>query len=197
MRGREMGVAASQKTTSDQIAPGMTLTLEGEVYRVESSVKVSVAKGVPFMKTKLRNLITEELIEKNFKLDQAIEEVGLHERTLEFLYLEGKAYLFLDIDELEEVLVSAQVVGDKVNYLKEGTQVKTKFYGKTIFSVELPQFLELMVAKTEPLKSNVSVSNPSKLATLETGAKVEVPLFVEVGDIIKVDTQLGEYIQRI
>ncbi|MEM7174431.1 MAG: elongation factor P [Chlamydiota bacterium] len=192
-----MGTAADQKTTSDQISPGMTLSLDGDIYRVESSVKVSVAKGVPFMKTKLRNLVTEELVGKNFKLDQPIQEVSLHEQTLEFLYLEGKAYLFLDIDELEEILVSAKVVGDKVSYLKEGTQVKAKFYGKIIFSVELPQFLELMVAKTEELKSKVSVSNPSKLATLETGAKVEVPLFVEVGDIIKVDTHLGEYIQRI
>lgn len=188
---------SSQKSTSDQISPGMTLSLDKEVYRVESSVKVSVAKGVPFIKTKLRNLVTDAIIEKNFKLDQPIEEVSLHERTLEFLYLEGKSYLFLDIDELEEVLVSTKVVSEKVSYLKEGIQVKAKFYGKTIFSIELPQFLELLVAKTEELRSKVSVSNPSRLGTLETGAKVEVPLFIEVGDIIKVDTHLGEYIQRI
>ena len=192
-----MKEVTQQKSTSEHISPGMTLSLDQEVYRVESSVKVSVPKGVPFIKTKLRNLVTEDLIEKNFKIDQAIEEVSLHERSLEFLYLEGKSYLFLDIDELEETLVSNQVVGEKVNYLKEGIRVKAKFYGKTIFSIELPQFLELMVAKTEELKSKVSVSNPSKLATVETGAKVEVPLFIEVGDIIKIDTHIGEYIQRI
>ncbi|NGX51433.1 MAG: Elongation factor P [Chlamydiae bacterium] len=184
-------------TTSNQISPGMTLSIDGKIYRVEFSVKVTVAKGVPFIKTKLKNLITDEVVEKNFKLDQEIEEVTLSERRIEFLYLEGKNYLFLDIDELNEVLVSSQVVGDKVNYLKEGTLIKAMFYGETIFSVELTQFLELMVIKLEEIKAKVSVSSASKIAILETGAKVEVPLFIEVGDNIKVDTHIGEYVQRI
>ena len=184
-------------TTSNQISPGMTLSLDGKIYRVEFSVKVTVAKGVPFIKTKLKNLMSDEVIEKNFKLDQSVEEVTLSERRLEYLYLEGKDYLFLDIDHLEEVLVSTEVVGDKVSYLKEAIQIKAMFYGETIFSIELPQFLELMVIKLEDLKSKVSVSNASKIAILETGAKVEVPLFIEMGDIIKVDTHIGEYVQRI
>ncbi|MCB1106886.1 MAG: elongation factor P [Chlamydiia bacterium] len=183
--------------TSNQISPGTTLSLDGKIYRVETSVKVTVAKGVPFIKTKLKNLMSDEVIEKNFKVDQAIEEVTLSERRLEFLYLEGKDYLFLDIDELCEVLVATDVVGDKVNYLKEGIQIKAMFYGDTIFSIELPQFLELMVIKLEDIKSKVSVSSASKYGILETGAKVEVPLFIEVGDVIKVDTHIGEYVQRI
>ena len=184
-------------TTSNQISPGTTLSLDGKIYRVETSVKVTVAKGVPFIKTKLKNLMSDEVIEKNFKLDQAIEEVTLNERGLEFLYLEGKNYLFLD-DQLDKVLVSADVVGDKVHYLKEGIELKAMFYGETIFSIELPQFLELMVVNIEDAKSKVSVSSASsKVAILETGAKIEVPLFIEVGDVIKVDTHLGEYVQRI
>ena len=94
-------------------------------------------------------------------------------------------------------MVSSDVVGEKVNYLKEGIQIKAMFYGSAIFSIELPQFLELMIVKLEDMKSKVSVSSASKIAILETGAKVEVPLFIEVGDIIKVDTHLGEYVQRI
>ena len=184
-------------TTSNQISPGMTLSIDGKIYRVELSVKVTVAKGVPFIKTKLKNLMSDEVIEKNFKLDQEVEEVTLTERRLEFLYLEGKDYLFLDIDDLNEAFVPSAVVGDKVNYLKEGIQIKSMFYGDTIFSIELPQFLELMIVKLEELKSKVSVSNASKVAILETGAKVEVPLFIEVGDVIKVDTHIGEYVQRI
>jgi len=184
-------------TTSNQISPGMTLSIGGKIYRVEHSVKVTVAKGLPFIKTKLKNLMSDEVIEKNFKLDQSVKEVTLSERRLEYLYLEGKGYLFLDIDHLEEILVSTSVVGEKVSYLKEGIQIKAMFYGDTIFSIELPQFLELMIVKTEDLKSKVSVSNASKIAILETGAKVEVPLFIEVGDIIKVDTHIGEFVQRI
>lgn len=182
---------------SNQINPGMTISLDGKIYRVESSVKVTVAKGVPFIKTKLKNLVTEEVIEKNFKVDQSVDEVALLERVLEFLYMEGKEYLFLNIEDLEQVLVPASVIADKVNYLKEGIQIKALFYGETIFSIELPQFLELMIVKTEPLPSKLAMSNSGKFAILETGAKIEVPLFVESGDIVKVDTQKGEYIQRV
>jgi elongation factor P len=181
-------------TTANQITPGMTLNIDGKIYRVESSVKVTVAKGTPFVKTKLRNLVTEEVIEKSFKLDASVQEVSLIERALEFLYPEGKEYLFLDIGNLEQVLVSSGVLAEKVNYLKEGIQVKAMFYGETIFGVELPQFLEIMVVKTEPQPSGASAT---KKAVLETGAKVDVPLFIEGGDVIKVDTHAGEYIQRV
>jgi elongation factor P len=180
-------------TTANQITPGMTLNLDGKIYRVESSVKVTVAKGVPFIKTKLRNLINEDVIEKSFKLDQPVQEVSLIERNLEFLYPEGKEYLFLDIGNLEQVLVPAAILTDRVHYLKEGIQVKAMFYGDSIFGVELPQFLEIMVVKTEASGPGASV----KKAVLETGAKLDVPLFIEGGDVIKVDTQVNEYIQRV
>lgn len=184
-------------TTANQITPGMTLNFDGKIYRVESSVKVTAAKGLPFIKTKLRNLITDETIEKNFKLDQTVQEVSLLERTLEFLYPEGKEYLFLDIGNLEQIVVPPNVLSDKVNFLKEGTQVKALFYGDTIFAIELPQFLEIMVVKTDAATEAQNRSGTTKKAVLETGAKMEVPLFIESGDVIKVDTQTNEYIQRV
>jgi len=184
-------------TTSNQITPGMTISFDGKVFRVESSVKVSVARGVPFVKTKLIDLMSDEIVEKNFKEGQAINEVTLEEQRLEYLYMEEKNYLFLNIDNLQVVTVTPEVISDKVNYLKEGIQLKAFFYGETIFSVELPQFLELMVVKTETPEANVAVANAEKVAILETGAKVEVPLFIESGDIVKIDTHVGEYIQRV
>ena len=184
-------------TSSNQMSPGMTISLDGKIYRVESCVKVTVAKGNPFIKAKLKNLMNEEMVEKNFKLGQPITEVALAERKLEFLYLEGKDYLFLDVGNLEQVLVPSRVIGDKVNYLKEGIELKAMFYGDSIFSVELPQFLELMVVKTESSEKAAHVANSVKTAILETGAKIEVPLFIESGDIVKVDTQTSEYIQRV
>lgn len=183
-------------TTANQISPGMTLNIEGKIFRIESSVKVTVAKGNPFVKTKLRNLLTDEIIEKNFKLDQTVQEVSLVERNLEFLYPEGTEYLFLDIGNLEQVLVPAHILGGKVHFLKEGIQVLAMFYGDTIFSVDLPQFLEIMVVKTENSESSLG-TNATKSAVLETGAKISVPLFIESGDVIKVDTQVNEYIQRV
>jgi len=184
-------------TTANQISPGMTLNIDGKVFRVESSVKVTVAKGTPFVKTKLRNLLNDEIIERNFKIDQPVQEVSLVERTLEFLYPESKEYLFLDIGNLEQVLVPAVILGDKVHYLKEGIAVTATFYGDTIFSVDLPQFLEIMVVKTENADQAASGSGAMKSAVLETGAKISVPLFIESGDVIKVDTQVNEYIQRV
>jgi len=184
-------------TMTNQLAPGMTISLDGKIYRVESSVKVTVAKGVPFVKTKLKDLMSEDVVEKNFKLNQPVQDVSLAERRLEYLYLEGKDYLFLDIGNLEQVLVPSQVIGDKVNYLKEGTELKAMFYGSSIFSVELPQFLELIVIKTEEGQSVSHVANATKVAILETGARVEVPMFVESGDIVKIDTQTNEYVQRV
>ncbi|MCH9704042.1 MAG: elongation factor P [Chlamydiae bacterium] len=175
---------------TSQLSPGMILTVDKKLFRVESCVKVTAPKGPPFMKVKLRNLATEKVVERNFKMDQEVEEVTLDERRLEYLYLEGKDYCFLDVGNLDQVAVAPDVVGDKANYLKEGVELEATFYGERVFSVELPQFLELMVAKSEG-------GGQSKQAVLETGASVEVPPFIEAGDVIKVDTRTNEYIQRV
>lgn len=174
----------------------MTLSLNNKLYRVESCVKVTVPKGTPFIKTKLRDLVSQDLVEKNFKLNQPITDVSLVERKLEYLYMEGKDYLFLDIGNLDQVLIPSTIIGTKVSYLKEGVDLKAAFYGTTVFSVELPQFLELLVVKTEQGDAK-SIAAGTKLAMLETGAKIEVPPFIEAGDIIKVDTKTDEYIQRV
>lgn len=181
---------------SNNITPGMTLSINGKLYRVLSSVKVTVPKGTPFIKTKLCDLSTNDQVEKSFKLDQSVKDVSFAERRLEFLYLEGKDYLFLDVGNLEKVLVSEDIVGENINFLKEGVELKASMYGETIFAVELPQFLELMVAKIEG-EDRKGASNGTRVAVLETGAHIEVPPFIEVGDIIKVDTKTNEYIQRV
>lgn len=183
--------------TQKQISPGMTISLNNKLYKVESCVKVTVPKGTPFIKTKLRDLSSQEIIEKNFKPDQLVKDVSLIERRLEFLYLEGKNYLFLDIGNLDQILIPANIISDNVSYLKEGIELKASFYGDTVFSVELPQFLELMVAKVEAQKNGKGERSGIKVISLETGAKIDVPPFIEVGDIIKVDTKTHEYIQRV
>ena len=183
---------------SNNIASGMTLSVNGTLYRVESCVKVTVPKGTPFIKCKLRDLATNELTERNFKLNQNVQDVSLSERRLEYLYLEGKNYLFLDIGNLERVSIPPSVVATNVNYLKEGVDVKAFLYGTQVFSIELPQFLELMVSKIEEREGRAAAqANATRVAILETGARIEVPRFVEIGDIIKVDTTSDEYIQRV
>ncbi len=179
------------------MTPGMTVSISGKLYRIESAVKVTVPKGSPFIKTKLRDLESAQVVEKNFKPTQDVEEVLLQERRLEYLYPEGKQYLFLDIGNLEQVLVPAGIVGNKVNYLKEGTEIKAEMFKTTLFTVELPQFLELMVVGVDIVQQGGRGNTSSKVAELETGARIEVPPFIEVGDIIKVDTESEEYIQRV
>ncbi len=184
--------------SSQQLTPGMTVSVDNKLFRVESVVKVTAPKGQPFIKTKLRDLSGEKVLEKNFKVGQEVKDVALEERHLEYLYLEGKNYLFLDIGNLEQVLVPPDVISDKVNFLKEGIELQATFYGDTIFSVELPQFLELMVSKTDASSDKAAaLSNATKEAILETGAAIEVPPFIEAGDVIKVDTRTKEYIQRV
>ena len=182
---------------SNNINAGMTLLINGKLYRVESSVKVTVPKGTPFIKTKLRDLTTNDLVEKSFKFDQQVKDVSFSEHRLEFLYLEGKDYLFLDVGNLEKILVPEDIVGENINYLKEGVELKASMYGDTIFAVELPQFLELMVGKIEGEGIRKAAANETRVAILETGAHIEVPPFIEVGDIIKIDTKTNEYIQRV
>lgn len=182
--------------TSHHLAPGMTISVKNKLYRVESSLKVAVPKGAPFIKAKLKDLDTQKIVEMNFKPDQAIKEVSMSTKQLEYLYMEGKDYLFLDVAELEQVLIPHAVVGGKAHYLKEGIEVTASFFGDTICAIELPQFIEIMISKTEQEKGKAK-ANSNKLATLETGAKIEVPSFIEAGDIIKVDTRLDEYIQRV
>lgn len=184
-------------TTSSQLTPNMTIKVDDTIFRVDSSIKVSVPRGVPFIKAKLTNLITNESLEKNFKIDQEVEEVKLSERRLEYLYLDGKQHVFFDIDYLDQILVSSEVIHEKVNYLKEGIIVNAMLYGDMVFSIELPQFLELMVVKTEELEADAALSASNRLAILETGAKLQVPLFVDSGDYIKVDPAIQEYVQRV
>jgi elongation factor P len=179
-------------TLAQNVVPGAILSLNGEVVRVESAMKVSALKGRPLVKVKLRRLSNDEVFEKNFKLDQVLDEVSLSERELEFLYPEKDYYLFLDTWTLDQVSVSSSCLGEKVFYLKEGTQVKAICYGELIHAIELPQFLEIMVVKTES-----SEMEGVKKAVLETGARLIVPMFVEAGDVLKVDTQVNEYIQRV
>ena len=184
-------------TTGGQMVPGMTISIGKKIFRVESAVKIGLTKGEPFIKANLRNLLTEELVEKNFKAGAEINEVTLKEKKLEYLYSEENNYVFLDLDDLELEKVPMAVLGDKINYIKEGTVITAKYYGKAAFAVELPAFLELMIVKTMPSLEALNVSGSVKTAVLETGAEITVPSFIEVGDVIKFDTQRKEYIQRV
>jgi elongation factor P len=182
---------------ASQLVSGMTVTIAKKPYRVESVVKVTSQKANAFVKVKLQGLGTKEILEKNFRLTQELEEMALEEHRLEYLYLEGKSHVFLDIGTLDVVRVPQTIIGSKSQYLKEGTEIKGSCFGETIFAVDLPQFLELMVSAIATGETKGRQGAGTRTATLETGATIEVPPFIDVGDVIKVDTRSEEYIQRV
>jgi elongation factor P len=180
-----------------QLTAGSTIKLSTGLFRVENIVKVTVTKGTPFYKTTLTDINSGQVKEKNFKPSEKVEEVTLTKQELEFLYPEGKDFLFLSGDSFEQVLLEKRIVGKAGNYLKEGVMV-TAFCNKdSVCALEIPNFLELMVTQTDVLDDAMPVSNTTKLAILETGAKLDVPPFVEVGDTVKIDTLKNEFIQRV
>ncbi len=182
---------------ANQLTPGLTISYGKNVYRVESCVKVSLPKGASFIKVKVRDLGTGEISEKNFKPTQEVEEVALQESRLEYLYPEDDCFIFLNVNTLDQVSVPDDIIGEKQNYLREGVEVRASSCGLTVLGVDLPQFLELTVSSVEGATGPNKISSGVRLARLETGAVLEVPPFIEPGDVIKVDTQSKEYIQRV
>lgn len=184
-------------TTSNHLSPGMILQIEGKLFKVEAAVKVTMQKGgSPYIKATLNELSAKgkaKSVEKSFKLNQTLKEVNLEDRVLEFLYLEGKDYLFLDIKNLDEVLIPSQIIGESSNYLKEGVEITASFYNGEPLTIHIPQFLEIMVAEIDE-KPNQS---GKVKAQLETGAVILVPSYIQSGDIIKIDTHTNEYMQRV
>ncbi len=184
---------------ANQMAPGIILSIDKKLFCIETISKSLSAGKVTQVTAKLRDISTDVITERKFDPADSLKDVSLSERTLEFLYPDSKDFLFLDIETLEEVRIPSAIIGGRIEYMKAGVQIRASAYSEAIIAIELPQFLELMVANVEDqfVETSLSGNVPSKEATLETGATLRVPTFVEVGDVIKVDTRAEEYIQRI
>jgi elongation factor P len=180
---------------ASQLTAGTTILLSKKPYRVDSVVKMTLHKTNPIIKAKLEQLETHTFVEKNFRPTQELEDATLEEHKLQFLYVEDKGFVFLDMGTLDLRKVSQDALGSQTRYLKEGVDVKATCYGETILAIEIPQFLELMVSSVEVKEDKKRGS--LRTAVLETGARLEVPPFVEAGDVLKVDTSTDEYIQRV
>ncbi|NOZ57515.1 MAG: elongation factor P [Calditrichaeota bacterium] len=183
-------------TTSD-FRNGLTILLDGEIWTIVEFLHVNPGKGTAFVRTKLKNLKTGRVIDRTFRSGEKVEDVRIERKTMQYLYQSEGQYVFMDTETYEQVPISEEMLGDKRLFLKEGQEVEVLFHGETPVGVELPFFVELAVAKTEPGVRGDTASGGSKPATLETGAVIQVPLFINEGDILKVDTRTGEYIERV
>ncbi|MCS6857059.1 MAG: elongation factor P [Sandaracinaceae bacterium] len=175
----------------------LKIIIDGEPYVILESQFVKPGKGQAFTRTKVRNLLTGAVIERTFKHNETIPKADVEERQCTYSYKEGKNHIFMDAQTYDQIPLSPEQLGDAVNYLQEGMTVNILFWNGRPIGVTPPTFVELKVTQTEPGFRGDTATNTLKPAKVETGATVMVPLFVNEGDVIKIDTRTGEYVERV
>lgn len=176
---------------------GLTIEFEGTVYQVIEFQHVKPGKGAAFVRTKLKNIISGGIVEKTFRPTDKMPRAHVERKDMEYLYNDGSLYFFMDQESYEQIPIDKDKIGDALEFIKENDIVKILSYKGDIFGIEPPTFAELKVVATEPGVKGDTATGATKPATLETGATIMVPLFVDNGDIIRVDTRTGEYMERL
>jgi elongation factor P len=176
---------------------GVTVEVEGEVWQVMEFQHVKPGKGAAFVRAKLKNMRTGGTVERTFRGGEKIPRARLDKREMQYLYNDGEDYVFMDTETFDQLSLGKEQLGDGVNYLKEQMMIEILQWQGEILGIELPNFVELEVVETEPGIRGDTASGATKQAVLETGATVQVPLFVDVGDTLRIDTRTGEYMERI
>ncbi|GFR46260.1 hypothetical protein Agub_g7812 [Astrephomene gubernaculifera] len=185
-------VLAGTVSTND-FKNGLTVEVDSQPYKVVEFLHVKPGKGAAFVRSKLKNFFTGNVVEKTFRAGEMLNTADIQKREGQFTYAEGDTYVFMDTETYEETRLKKD---DWAQYLKEGTTVQLLFYNGKVISVDIPQFMDLKVVATSPNVKGNTVSGGSKPATLETGAVVSVPLFINEGEILKIDTRTGAYLSR-
>lgn len=176
---------------------GLIMRIDGQLYSIAEFQHVKPGKGGAFVRTKLKKIPEGSVIDKTFRAGEKIEEVRVERNKYQYLYSTDDLYYMMDTETYEQIPLQGSLMKDIIPFLKENTEVSVLMDGTTPLAVELPTFVELAVAETEPGVRGDTAQGGSKSATLETGAVVSVPLFIEVGDVLKVDTRTGRYIERV
>ena len=180
----------------NEIKSGLTILVDGQVHMVIETQHVKPGKGAAFVRVKLRNLKNSAIQERTFRGDEKIEEAFVEEKRLQYLYVSGDLFHFMDQDNFEEITISKDNIADKKKLLKDNLEVTGYFYKNETLNISLPNFIEFKVIHTEPGIKGDTAKSGTKPAQIETGATVQVPLFIDVGDRIKVDTRTEEYVER-
>lgn len=175
---------------------GITFELDGNVYQVIQFQHVKPGKGAAFVRTKIKNVITGGVVERTFSPTDKMPKAHIERKDMEYLYNDGDLYYFMDTETYEQTPLNSTMLEDALPYLKENMIIKILSYKGNVFGVEPPNFVELKVVETEPGFKGDTATGATKPAKLETGATVNVPLFVEEGNMIRVDTRTGEYMER-
>ncbi|MGE5576865.1 MAG: elongation factor P [Syntrophothermus sp.] len=180
----------------NDLRPGLTIELEGDVWSVVEFLHVKPGKGAAFVRTKLKNVKTGQVLERTFRAGERVETAHVENREMQYLYNSGGDYNFMDTASYEQMVLSEDKLGDAIKYLKENMNIEIQLYQGQPIGVNLPNTVELKVKETDPGLKGDTASGGSKPAKVETGAVVQVPLFINVGDVIKIDTRTGQYLSR-
>ncbi|MCI8693997.1 MAG: elongation factor P [Lachnospiraceae bacterium] len=175
---------------------GITIEYENSVYQIIEFQHVKPGKGAAFVRTKLKNIKSSGVIEKSFRPTEKFPQARIDRKDMQYLYADGDLYYFMDTESYEQIALSADAIGDALKFVKENEMCKICSHNGSVYSVEPPLFVELEITETEPGFKGDTATGASKPATVETGAQVNVPLFVNQGDRIKIDTRTGEYLSR-
>ena len=176
---------------------GVTIEVEGNVYQIIEFQHVKPGKGAAFVRTKLKNIINGGVTERTFRPTEKFPQARIERKDMQYLYSDGELFNFMDTESYEQIAINKEVVGDSLKFVKEEEMAKINSYNGGVFAIEPPLFVELVITETEPGFKGDTATGASKPATVETGAQVSVPLFVNQGDKIKIDTRTGEYLGRV
>ena len=176
---------------------GVTLEIDGNIYQILEFQHVKPGKGAAFVRTKLKNIISGGAVEKTFRPTEKFPKAHIERKDMQYLYSDGELYHFMDVETYDQIALNEDAIGDSLKFVKENEMVKICSHNGNVFAVEPPLFVELAITETEPGFKGDTATGANKPATVETGATVYVPLFVEIGDKIKIDTRTGEYLSRV
>ena len=176
---------------------GVTLEMDGNIYQIIEFQHVKPGKGAAFVRTKLKNIINGGVVEKTFRPTEKFPTARIDRVEMQYLYNDGDLYYFMNTENYDQIALNKDDIGDSLKFVKENEMVKVCSYNGNVFAVEPPLFVELEITETEPGFKGDTATGATKPATVETGAVVYVPLFVEQGDKIKIDTRTGEYLSRV
>ena len=182
--------------TAGDFRNGVTFEMDGQVVSIIEFQHVKPGKGAAFVRTKIRNVITGAVVEKTFNPTEKFPTAFIERKDMEYLYEDGELYYFMDNETYEQTPIGKDVLGDNFKFVKENMVCKVLSYKGNVFGVEPPTFVKLQVTQTEPGVKGDTATNVTKPATLETGAEIKVPIFINEGDTIQIDTRTGEYMSR-
>lgn len=181
---------------TSQFKRGLKILFKDEPYAIVEFQHVKPGKGGAFIRTKLKNLITGKVLDETFRSGEKVEEPDVEEKEVQYLYRDGEGFHMMDMTSYEETIIMEEVVGQAADYFQENASLNVLFYNGSPVSIDLPPSVELKVAQTDPGLKGDTASGATKPATLETGAVVQVPLFINEGEVLKIDTTTGKYIER-